>query len=111
MDRFLMALVITIAVEVLVVFLLARLAFGLSDVSGWRIVLSAILASSVTLPLLWFVFPMFIAPRYFVFVGELLVFVIEAILYKVLLRTSFGRAAALSFVANALSFLLGLIIF
>ena len=40
-----------------------------------------------------------------------MVFVIEAVLYRLLLRVSIGRAALLSLVTNALSFTVGLMLF
>ena len=108
--RFALAFVMTLAVEVPALFLLARFGFKLRSAGDRRTVLVGVLASSLTLPLLWFALHAVASPRDYVFVGEFVVFVVEAVLYRALLGVGIGRAALLSLVTNALSFYVGLMV-
>jgi hypothetical protein len=107
---FVAALLITLIVEVPVVWALSAYALKL-EASDVRIALTALLASVLTLPYLWFIAPATLDAHYAVYVGEVLVILVEAILYKVLLRTSLRSALLLSLIANCLSFVAGLLLF
>jgi hypothetical protein len=106
--RFLIALLLTWLIEIPILFLLVRLVFKLHQVSAWRILLSGLLASALTLPYLWFLLPSILATASGIYLGEVLVFLVEALLYRWLLGLSYPKALILSFTANAVSFLLGL---
>lgn len=106
--RFLIALLLTWLIEIPILFLLARLVFKLPQVSNWRILLAGLLVSALTLPYLWFLLPSILATASGIYLGEVLVFLVEALLYRWLLGLSYPKALLLSFTANAISFLLGL---
>jgi len=67
--------------------------------------------SFATLPYVWFVFPMLASGTAYVVFAELFAFAAETIGCKLILRVDWKRAAALSFICNAGSFLLGLLVF
>jgi len=73
---------------------------------------AGIVGTTVTHPILWFVWP-FVIRDYFAYVvtGEILVVLIEAVIFFVLARpVSFKRAAITSVAANSASFLIGVLI-
>ncbi|MFH0714030.1 MAG: hypothetical protein V1722_05680 [Candidatus Micrarchaeota archaeon] len=102
--KFLIALFATLAIEVAVVLLLAKFAFKLKDLRGSAIV--AIVASTLTLPYLWFIFPPFLPADKYLLFGEIIVIALEALIYRVFLM-NWKQAGATSIVANVVSFYLG----
>ena len=106
--RFLLALLLTWLIEIPILFILARYVFKVRDVSTWRILGSGLLASALTLPYLWFLLPSILTTASGIYLGEVLVFLVEALLYRWLLGLSYPKALLLSFAVNTLSFLLGL---
>ncbi len=106
---FLLSLCLTLAIEVPIVFLIAWCKY---KIRNWHNVLFAgFLATTLTLPYLWFVLPAFVGDRVtYLIVGESLVFIVETLIYYKVLNISSGRAVALSFVANTASAILGLIL-
>jgi hypothetical protein len=107
-QRFLLALLLTWLIEIPTVLFLAYTVFKLRQISFWRILFSGLLASALTLPYLWFVLPSILTTISGIYLGEVLVFLVEALLYHWLLGLSYPKALVLSFTANTLSFLLGL---
>ena len=119
---FLIALLITILIETWVLFIIKNLN-GLTyseskdgttnkiPVKNTKILLSWVLASAITLPLLRYVFPMFLWNGWtYVIGGELLVFLIEVIIIKYIMNISRKKAFVVSFVCNLVSFLFGILI-
>lgn len=112
--RFLVALAITVIAETTVIFILIRALWKIaaSNLSTLRCLFAGIFASFATLPYLWFVLPAIVKPYQLqVATGEIGVFVIEALFYYYLLNLSIRRSAILSFVANAVSIIIGLWVF
>ncbi len=108
-NQFLSALASTLAIEVPVVLVVAHL-FPLNGIRPRKFLLPAILASTLTLPYLWFVLPAYIHDGgIYIVVGELLVTLIEALLYKNLLGLSYRQSLLLSFIANLASFSFGVL--
>ncbi len=110
--RFLVSLVLTIAIETIVLFLIARSIFKLdkSHIKDRILIFAGFFSSFATLPYLWFIFPLIIRSYYLLNVfGELSVFLIESIIYYFVLKISINRALLLSFICNITSFLLGLL--
>ena len=70
-----------------------------------------ILASVLTLPYLWFVLPLFTNTIHYIYIGELLVFLIEGLVYYEFLEIKLTKALILSFTANLISFIVGTILF
>ncbi|HPD81596.1 MAG TPA: hypothetical protein PK357_00670 [Candidatus Pacearchaeota archaeon] len=106
---FLLALLLTVAVEVCAVLFLSSFLIKKTKIS--KIVFASVLASVLTLPYLWFVFPVYTASKYYVVFGEIGVFLIESFIYYRLLEIKLWKASVLSFASNALSILVGLIAF
>ncbi len=109
--KFLLALGITLIIEVPIVWILFKKIFKFKKVKTFKLILIALLASISTLPYLWFILPIFIKDgSLFFIIGEVLVVFIEALIYKtIILKTS--KAFLISLIANIASFSLGLIIF
>jgi hypothetical protein len=107
--HFLIALCVTCLVEVPILFFLIRYILKEKDLSAVRIVSTGLLATTVTLPYLWFVLPAFTDGVYYPLVGELLVIVAEAIFFYFLLSVRPAAAFFLSLVINASSFAVGVL--
>jgi len=102
------ALIITVVVEVPVVWLLLRR-------QGWpRVLPAALVANGLTHPALHFLLPRVLSPHplaRFVIVGELSVFVVEAAILLAWVRPRpWPLAIAASAAANASSFAMGLLV-
>ena len=116
---FLIALVLTILIETWVLFIIKNLNWLTYSVSeNWtiakypvknaKVLLSWILASAITLPLLRYIFPLFLWDgMIYVIGGELLVFLIETVILKYIMNISRKKALVVSFICNLVSFLLG----
>jgi hypothetical protein len=108
---FLRALGTTVAIETVVLGALC-LRFGPRPVQWGRVVAAGILASSGTLPYLWFVLPPFITYRMaLIVIGEILVTLLEMPVLRYVLPVPWGKAALFSVICNAASMGLGLLIF
>ena len=135
-NSFLKSWIITIFIETLILYFLCKIFSKKDDIKNRRIVTIWIIASSVTLPLLWFIFPLFIndygtsvlTERYiiawnnynhvhidnhiiFTVVWEAIVTLIEVFIIKYWLKISRGKAILASIVCNLCSYLLWLIVF
>lgn len=109
--RFLVSIFVTLIIEVPVLILFSKFIFKIKKVSFKKLIIVGLLASALTLPYLWFVLPFFINTIYYIYIGELLVFLIEAAIYYGLLEIKLTRVLIISFVANLVSFIVGLIVF
>lgn len=107
--RFLMALMLTIFIEVIVLLLFIKGAYKLQDRRYPEIIIAGILASTLTLPYIWFVLPVY--TNYHVLAGELFAIIAEAGIYYRLLKLKFTRALLVSAAANIISMVSGLILF
>jgi len=107
---FLISLFITLIIEVPVLLLITKFFYKDKKNSLSKIAVVGIIASSLTLPYLWFILSPYVASNHFVVIGEFLVFLIEALIYNQLLELKFNRALFASFICNLVSFLFGLII-
>ena len=110
--KFLIARLITILIETIVLFAIAKLFRKNDQISNWRLILIWILASTITLPLLRFVLPLFITDKVgYTIIWELSVTLIEIFIIKYWLKISRTKAIIASIVCNLCSYLLGLLIF
>jgi hypothetical protein len=107
--KFLVSLILTLLIETLI--LLAILKIIAPKIKNIRIILSSILATSLTLPYLWFIFPKYLTYPTYIIIGEIFVFLIEAIIYWRTLPITLKKALFISFIANFLSLVFGLIFF
>lgn len=110
---FLQALLLTITLEVIAAAAL-KLFFGrrLKTKEKYpRFIAIVAMASILTLPYAWFVLPAFVkSGATYIIVSEITVTIVEAVFYKLCLRTSIKIAVILSVVANAFSYLIGNVI-
>ena len=110
--KFWIAWLLTILIETIILFAIAKLFQKKDEISNLRLILVWILASTITLPLLWFVLPLFIKDwiKYTV-IWELVVILIEIFIIKYWLKVSRWKAILASFICNLCSYLLGLLVF
>jgi len=110
--KFWIAWIITILVETMVLFLIVKICRRSWSIKNRKIIVTWILASTVTLPLLWFVLPIFFN-NYWVYVifGEILVTAIEVFIIKYSLKVERKMAIFASIVCNLCSFLFWLLVF
>jgi len=105
---FLSSLLLTLVVEVPIVFLILRVKY--KNFHSENVILAGILASVLTLPYFWFIAPAFIHDRtIYIIVGESMIVLIEAFIYYKLLKIKFTQALLVSFIANLASVLVGLL--
>ena len=109
--EFLKALFITVAVETIVLFLLARFIIEKIDSKAWILILAGITASGATLPYLWFIFPLFLRTKlWYMIFSELFAVAAESFIIMGFLRTGYIKALIISFACNLISFTVGLLI-
>ena len=110
--KFWIAWILTILIETIVLFIITKLFRKKDQISNKRLILIWILASTITLPLLRFVLPLFIMDgTWYTVIWELLVTLIEVFIIKYWLKISRGKAILASIVCNLCSYLLWLIVF
>lgn len=110
-QKFLFSLLLTLIVEIPIVFSLARYFYGHKEIKILKIVSIGFISSALTLPYFWFVLPVFISDRNaYMFGGELLIIFIESAIYCKLLRLKLSEAFVISLIANIASVFLGLAI-
>lgn len=104
--EFLKSLFITVTIETIVIYLLVyRESFKRSTK-----LLSGTIPTITTLPYIWFVFPYFINNRLiYTILSESFAVLFEAVIIYLILRVKFRYAFLLSFVANTVSYLFGLV--
>ena len=106
---FLSSLILTIVVESIVVLVLARYLYNKRNYAD--IVIASIIASTLTLPYFWFILPNYIHQRLpYVITGELIIILIEAVIYWRLLKLEPKHALIISFLANCTSILVGILV-
>ena len=109
--KFWIAWILTILIETLVLFAIAKLFRKKEEISNLRLLLVWVIASTVTLPLLRFVLPLFIVDGVeYTVVWELLVTLIEVFIIKYWLKILWWKAILASVVCNLCSYALGLLI-
>jgi hypothetical protein len=110
--KFLVAWILTILIETIVLFAIAKLFRKEEQISNWRLILTWIFASTITLPLLRFVLPLFIKDGVeYMIIWELLVTIIEVFIIKYWLKTSRWKALIASIMCNVFSFIAWIIVF
>ena len=106
------AWLLTILIETIILFAIAKLFRKKDQISNWRLILIWVLASTITLPLLRFVLPLFVKDWVeYVIIWELLVTLIEIFIIKYWLKISRWKAILASVICNLCSFLLWLLVF
>lgn len=110
--KFWIAWIMTILIETIILFIIAKLFRKEDQISNKRLILIWILASTITLPLLRFVLPLFVTDgTIYMIVWELAVTLIEIFIIKYWLKISRGKAILASVICNLCSFLFWLLVF
>ena len=110
--KFLIAWILTILIETIVLFLIAKLFRRGSQISTPRIFLVGFAASTITLPLLRFVLPLFIYHGVeYTLIWEPLAIFLETFILKYWLKISWKRAIMASIVCNIVSYAMWFYIF
>lgn len=108
---FVVSRIITITIETCVLFFITKIFRKSQNLNNRRILLTGILASTITLPVLRFVLPnLFQNYDNFVIFGEIFVTIAEIFIIKFLLNISRRKAIIASIICNVVSFVLGLFI-
>jgi len=111
--QFFLALAFTIIIEYIVFLVISRvnkkIAFHVNDLKKLGF---SVLASGSTLPYVWFVLPVFFTNYvFFNVVAELSVTITESLIYYFLGISNLKNSFWLSFGCNAVSYVIGLLIF
>ena len=108
--KFWFAWLLTIIIETIILFAIAKLFRKKDQISNWKLIFIWILASTITLPLLRFVLPLFIKDWVeYIVIWELLVTLVEIFIIKYWLKVSRWKAILASVVCNLCSCLLWLL--
>ena len=109
--KFLQALLITILIETLLLFLLFKTKYKTLNISNNSLLFTGILASFSTLPFVWFVLPIYLQPNLsYLLVSESSVMIVESLIIYMILKIDYKKALVVSIVCNLVSFLGGLIL-
>ena len=109
-QQFLIALISTIVIETTTLFFLIIFFFKKFEIQNKQILFTGVIASSITLPFLWFLLPNLLPSDYYILIGELIVVIAEAIIFKKLLKLDIKNSVLLSIICNVLSYTIGLLI-
>jgi len=107
---FLKALLLTILIETIVLFVFFKTKFRTLNVKNKLLLLTGFIASFSTLPYVWFVLPIFIQPTFlYVLISELSVTFIESFIICSILKVNYKKSIIISVACNLTSFLIGLL--
>jgi hypothetical protein len=111
--RFLGAFARTEIIEISVLFLLVRLALGMSKkkISHAQLLFVGFLTSFATIPWLWFVLPRFVDLSKYILLAELGIVLVEAVIINRILKIKFKQSFAVSLVCNSASYFFGKLLF
>ena len=108
---FLKSILLTIILETIILFFLCKLFFKKDNLKTWKIVLTWIVASTVTLPILRFVLPhIFHNYTIYAIVGEVFVTFVEIFIIKYILDINRQKATIASVACNLFSVIIGLLL-
>lgn len=105
--NFFQAYAITFSIETLIIFILLRKHYSVA-----QIVRNSFLANTITLPIVWFIFPLLFR-GYLLQIGlaELFAFLLEAAIYSEFFsKLKLSDAMTISIICNVSSFFIGLLI-
>lgn len=109
--KFVISWVITVVLETIMLFFLCKIFFKKNNLKNWRIILTWILASSITLPILRFVLPhIFHNYTVYAIVWEVFVTFVEVFIIKYLLDINRQKATIASIACNLFSVIIGLLL-
>lgn len=100
------SLFVTVFIEIICVLLVSFYVFKKKE-RLMRIVFVAACASMLTLPYLWFLFPMILPEGWYELLGESIIISFEALIYFIILQYKLWEAFTISIVANIASVFVG----
>jgi hypothetical protein len=106
--KFLVSLILTLFIEVPIVLILVS--FFSPKIKPYKTILISILATTLTIPYLWFIFPVYLNYPAHIIIGEITVFLVESLIYWKFLPINLKNALLISFIANLSSLIIGLLI-
>jgi len=110
-QKFLFSLLLSLIVEITIAVFLVKRLYKHKEIKISKIVIAGFIASTLTLPYFWFVLPVYISSRsLYVFIGEVLIIFVEAVIYNQFLKLKLSNAFIVSLVVNIVSIFLGLVI-
>lgn len=107
---FMFALALTILVESAVAIFVIFYFFKIKNIPLLKIMLAVIVASGLTMPYVWFIFPAYFVWVPSVLIGEAFAILVETPIYSKLLDIKLNKAALLSLAANIASFIFGILV-
>jgi hypothetical protein len=85
--------------------------FSREQLPNLKLLLTCLVASTLTLPILWFVMPLVIHDYgWYILLGELLVVIVEAIIYFLILKKDLVISLLISLICNLFSIIIGSLI-
>ncbi len=108
-NYFLLSFLFTVLVEVPILLIGIKLVLK-NQTSYGKIIFWGLVVNFFSFPYLWFVFPLFFNVYIHIYLAEIFVIIIEAILLYKALNLKAKNTIILSVVANTASYLLGMII-
>lgn len=109
--RFLVSLILSLIIEVPLAVVIIKYIIKPRGVPLNKIIFVSALATILTLPYLWFVMPPYFDARYYILTGEIIVILVEALIFIRLLEIKFHHALSVSFFANLISYYIGIYLF
>ena len=106
--RFLLALMQTLVIETLLLLLFSKMVFKnrFSTKPVYFIIITGVIASSLTLPYVWFILPFLIRDRVrYIIISEVFAITAESLIFLFLFKVSYKFCFLLSFICNLFSFL------
>lgn len=107
--KFLISLALTLIIEIPLAVVIIRFILKLREVSLWQVIFVAFIASSLTLPYLWFIVPSYVDARLYLLYGEVFIILVEGIVYNQLLKIKIGKALLISLIINIISYYFGVL--
>lgn len=108
-QKFSFSLFLTLIVEIPIAVFLVKYLYKYEEIKISKIVSIGFVASALTLPYFWFVLPAYISNKgAYIFSGEFVIVLIEAMIYNQLLKVKLSEAFTMSLIANIVSIFFGL---
>lgn len=105
---FLPALLLTILLETGVLWMALKILSKDQNYPLPRVLFAGFFASFSTLPYVWFVIPLWIHSKYYLWVGEGGAIAIEALFFKQFFNLDWKKAFLISVLANLISYFIGI---
>ncbi|MDD5190096.1 MAG: hypothetical protein PHE50_03525, partial [Dehalococcoidales bacterium] len=110
-QTFLVGLLLTWVIEIPVAVVIIKYLMKRQEIGIIKIIFVGLVASGLTLPYLWFVLPLYVSNNFLYLVsGELLVVIVETLIYSQFLKLKLIPSFTVSLVANIASTLIGMLL-